>query len=182
MESYGWLLDPKRCIECRACETACKQWNQVEIGVGIRRRQVRVTETGVFPKVRIVAISAACNHCENAYCMKVCPVKAIWRRTEDGTVQVNQEACLKCRQCASFCPHHAPQFNERTGLMEKCTGCFDRTDAGLEPACATLCPTGALQWGKWSDISKKGSATMDGFLGDYTKPHIRFVNTPYPER
>jgi Fe-S-cluster-containing dehydrogenase component len=181
MESYGWLLDPKRCIECRACETACKQWNQVEIGVGVRYRQVRVSESGTFPKVRMLAISAACNHCEQAYCMKACPPKAISRRA-DGIVLIDQDRCLSCRQCEAFCAHKAPQFNTRNRKMEKCTGCYDRIDAGLAPACATVCPTGALQWGKWSDISKMGSSTMEGFVGEYTIPHLRFVTTPYPTK
>lgn len=180
METYGWLLDAKRCIECRACETACKQWNQVEVGVGVRYRQVRVREMGVFPSVRMQAISGACNHCDEPYCMKVCPAKAIYRRAQDGLVLIDQSRCISCQQCAAFCAHQAPQFNTRTRKMEKCTGCFDRIEAGGQPACAELCPTGALQWGKWSEISSKGSETTEGFVGQYTRPHLRFVNDPYP--
>jgi anaerobic dimethyl sulfoxide reductase subunit B len=180
METYGWLLDPKRCIECRACEVACKQWNNVETGVGVRYRQVRVQESGVFPNVRMQAISGACNHCEDAYCMKVCLGKAISRRPEDGMIVIDSSKCVSCRQCEAFCPHGAPQFNERTRKMEKCTGCYDRVDAGMQPACAALCPTGALQWGKWSEIEQLGSATMPGFVGGYTRPRIRFVNDPFP--
>lgn len=180
METYGWLIDIKRCIECRACETACKQWNKVETGVGVRYRQVRVTESGVFPKVRLQAVTGACNHCENPYCMKVCLGKAIYRRAQDGLILIDTNRCLSCRQCEAFCAHHAPQFNSRTRKMEKCTGCYDRIEAGQQPACAELCPTGALRWGKWSEISARGSAAMEGFVGGYTLPHLRFVNDPYP--
>jgi len=181
METYGWLLDPKKCIECRACETACKQWNGVEVGVGVRYRQVRVREAGVFPNVTMQALSGACNHCENPYCMKVCLGKAIWRRDEDGTIQIDRSKCVACRQCQAFCPYGAPQFNTRTNTMEKCTGCFDRVEAGNQPACATLCPTGALQWGKWSEISAKGSAATANFANPAgTRPRIRFVNDPFP--
>lgn len=180
MESYGWLLDAKRCIECRACESACKQWNKVEIGVGVRRRQVRIYEMGTFPVVRQQALSGGCNHCENAWCMKVCPVKAISRR-EDGIILIDQDKCVGCQQCAAFCPYGAPQFNLRTRKMDKCTMCADRVDAGLQPACATLCPTGALQWGKWSEISAQGSMTTDNFINPkQTLPKIRFVNDAYP--
>ncbi|HBY58949.1 MAG TPA: hypothetical protein DEH78_03960 [Solibacterales bacterium] len=182
METYGWLLDIKKCIECRACETACKQWNGVETGAGVRYRQVRVTEMGAFPMVRMQAVTGACNHCDDAYCMKACPVKAIWRRSEDGHVLIDREKCVACRECEAFCAHKAPQFNTRTGKMEKCTGCFDRVEKGMQPACAELCPTGALRWGKWSDISKLGSPTMSGFVGLYTKPRLRFINDPYPVR
>lgn len=183
MSKYGWLLDPKRCVECRACESACKQWNQVETGVGVRYRQVRRKELGVFPNVRVQALSGACNQCEDAYCMKVCPVKAIHRRAVDGMILIDQALCVGCQQCAAFCPHQAPQFNQRTKKMEKCTGCVDRVDAGLQPACASLCPTGALQWGRWEEIAPKGDAAMaEGTVGLYTRPHLRFVNTPYPEK
>ena len=183
METYGWLVDPKRCVECRACESACKQWNSVETGVSVRYRQVKVYEAGVFPQVRLQALTGACNHCEIAYCMKVCPVKAISRRPEDGTIQIDQSKCVGCQQCAAFCPYQAPQFNQRTLKMEKCTGCFDRIEVGLQPACATLCPTGALRWGKWSEIEQQGSEQTTNFASPrLTQPRIRFVNDLYPEK
>jgi Fe-S-cluster-containing dehydrogenase component len=65
--------------------------------------------------------------------------------------------------------------------MDKCTMCFDRTDAGTQPACATLCPTGALQWGKWSEISTMGSATTENFANpSQTLPRVRFIKDAYP--
>lgn len=181
METYGWLLDPKKCIECRACESACKQWNNVETGVGVRYRRVLVREMGVFPQVRMQALSMACNHCDEAWCMQVCPTKAIFRRPQDGLVLIDPEKCVGCGLCASFCPYRAPQFNTRTRKMEKCTGCYDRIETGLQPACAAICPTGALKWGKWSEISAAGTATTENFANpNQTKPHIRFINDPYP--
>lgn len=181
MPSYGWLFDQKRCIECRACESACKQWNSVETGVGVRYRRVQIRETGVFPEVREAALSMACNHCEIAWCMMVCPVKAIWRRAEDGTVQIDRAKCVGCRQCAAFCPYQAPQWNGRTMKMEKCTMCFDRIESGLEPACSTICPTGALQFGEWSEVQKMGSDRIENFANPaQTKPKIRFDVSPFP--
>lgn len=176
MDTYGWLLDPKRCIECRACEAACKQWNQVETGSNIRLRLVRISETGKFPSVRVQALSLACNHCENPVCVKACPVKALYRRP-DGIVMVDRGKCLGCGECALWCPYDAPQVNfaKTERKMQKCTMCADRIDQKLQPACATVCPTGALQWGKWADIQETGSAEVEGFRSSpYTKPHIRF--------
>ncbi len=181
MATYGWLIDEKLCIECRACESACKTWNQLETGVGVRWRQVRVREAGVYPNVRQQALTGSCHHCENAWCMKVCPVKAIWRRTEDGTVQIDQDKCVGCQQCAMFCPYGAPQFNLRTRKMSKCTFCFDRTEQGLDPACVTLCPTGALKYGPWSEIQDKGSETTDNFAPPrQTRPRVRFIREGFP--
>jgi Fe-S-cluster-containing dehydrogenase component len=181
MAAYGWLIDEKRCIECRACESACKMWNQVETGVGVRRRQVRVYTTGVFPQVRQQALTGACYHCENAWCMKVCPVKAIWRRDEDGVVLIDQEKCVGCQQCAMFCPYGAPQFNLRTRKMDKCTMCFDRLEQGLDPACVTLCPTGALRYGPWEEVQKQGAETTANFAPPrQTRPKVRFIQEGFP--
>jgi DMSO reductase iron-sulfur subunit len=174
---YGWLLDAKRCIECRACESACKQWNQVETGVNIRYRRVRTIESGTFAAPSAVALSIACNHCMDASCIKVCPVKAISRRP-DGLILIDQKTCVGCGMCVKFCPYGAPQFNAGARKMQKCTGCYDRVDAGLAPACAALCPTQALQWGDWESISQQGTDHVNGFSDpSFTKPAIRFLST-----
>lgn len=175
MAKYGWLLDAKRCIECRACESACKQWNGVETGIDVRYRRVNVSESGKYPNVKTQALSMACNHCENPWCMKACPVKAIWRR-DDGVVLIDRDRCVGCTMCAQLCPYGAPQFNIEIRKMEKCTMCVDRIDAGLQPACATLCPTGALKWGKWDEVQNRGTVQIPGFANpNQTKPNIRFV-------
>ena len=58
--------------------------------------------------------------------------------------------------------------------------CADRVDEGLQPACATLCPTEALKWGKWDDIRNKGVAQVANFTDPkYTAPAIRFVNSAW---
>ena len=175
MPSYGWLLDPKRCIECRACEAACKQWNQVP--TGLRYRQVRIHESAAG---NVLPLAGACNHCDNAWCMKVCPARAISRNAH-GAVVIDQAKCLGCRQCAAFCPYQAPQFNQAQRIMQKCTQCTDRLEAGEQPACATLCPTGALQFAPWDEIKNHGSARIDHFSNPAgTQPRIRFITQGFP--
>ncbi|MBK9170856.1 MAG: 4Fe-4S dicluster domain-containing protein [Bryobacterales bacterium] len=176
MVRYGWLFDQKKCIECRACEAACKQWNGVETGAHIRYRLVRTYESGVFPNVERQALSLACQHCADATCIKACPVKAIWRR-DDGIVLVNTDKCVGCGMCVKFCPYGAPQLHPATRIMEKCTMCVDRVDQNLEPACSTICPTGALQWGEWDQIQGQGVDRIENFSTPIlTRPAMRFVD------
>ncbi|MEK7752434.1 MAG: 4Fe-4S dicluster domain-containing protein, partial [Acidobacteriota bacterium] len=103
----------------------------METGINVRYRRVRVSESGQFPNVRIQAVSMACNHCENAWCQKVCPVQAIWKR-DDGIVLIDQDRCVGCRECEKFCPYDVPQFNAQRKKMEKCTMCADRIDLKLK--------------------------------------------------
>lgn len=179
MPQYGWLLDYKRCIECRACEAACKQWNGLE--TGIRFRQVRTFETGQFPKVQTQALSLACNHCDNPFCLKVCPTKSIYRHAGTGAVLIKQETCIGCGLCSEFCPYDAPQLNTKTQKMTKCTMCVDRLDQKLQPACVTLCPTGALQFGPWDQIQNHGAERAPNFKDPgATRPAIRFADPTWP--
>ena len=178
MPQYGWLLDEKRCIECRACESACKQWNGLE--PGIQFRKVRTFEKGKYPSVKTQALSWACNHCDRPYCLLVCPTQAIYRRAEDGAVLIDAEKCVGCRFCQLFCPYDAPVFNPKTKKMMKCTMCVDRLDAGLKPACATLCPTGALQFVEWESVKDAHNVEAENFPApSSTRPRIRFVDSTW---
>lgn len=173
---YGWLLDYKRCIECRACEAACKQWNNLD--TGIQFRKVKISETGKFPNVRTQALSLACNHCDKPACLEVCPVKAITRNAADGSVNIDQKACIGCQLCVKFCPYDVPVYSAKTRTVFKCTLCTDRLSEGLKPACATLCPTAALQFLPWEEIVAMDASDKAPNFTDpsSTKPRIRFVD------
>ena len=103
MEQFGFLVDTKNCVGCRACEIACKNRNQLE-SPGPRLRKVETTESGTFPNTRVVHLSLSCQHCENPACVEVCPAGAITKR-EDGTVIADQSKCLGCQACQSACPY-----------------------------------------------------------------------------
>jgi DMSO reductase iron-sulfur subunit len=175
MPKYGWLLDSKRCIECRACEAACKQWNKLDTGVQLRK--VRTYESGKFPQARTLALSLACNHCDEPVCIGVCPVRALSRDEATGAVVQNHEACIGCQNCVRACPYAAPVYDVATRKVFKCTMCVDRTAEGLEPACSTLCPTGALKYLPWEEVLAAGALeSVENFPSGTTKPRIRFVD------
>ena len=78
----GFFVDATRCINCKTCEIACKDFN--DSPVGRRIRKVRSFEGGEFPAVFAYNVSMSCNHCEEPACVKGCPAGAYSKRAGDG--------------------------------------------------------------------------------------------------
>jgi Fe-S-cluster-containing dehydrogenase component len=127
---------------------ACKSENIVPLGNF--RTWVKYTEQGTFPEVRREYAVLRCNQCTEAPCVTICPVRALERR-DDGIVDVDPAACIGCKACMQGCPYDALYLNESKGTAEKCHFCAHRTEMGLAPACAVICPTEAIVPGDFDD-------------------------------
>ncbi len=172
MAQVGWIIDLTKCIGCRSCLVACKSENNTPLGTDWRTVVER--ERGQYPTPIREFISLACNHCDEPACLKSCPVDAITKRDSDGVVLIDQDKCIGCRYCTFACPYGAPRIDTETNKVTKCTMCFHRLDAGLEPACATVCLTGALQF--VSDFTGQTEHYPDGFADPaLTRPNVDFV-------
>lgn len=176
----GFYFNQQLCTGCKACQIACKDKHDLPVGVNWRRvveysggtwmRNGDAYTTNQFTYYT----SIACNHCEEAVCIKVCPTTAMTRR-EDGTVFVDSTKCVGCRYCEWACPYSAPQFNAATGHMTKCDLCADYRADGLDPACVAACPSRALDWGEIDDLKQKyGPGAQVAPLPDpsLTKPNL----------
>jgi anaerobic dimethyl sulfoxide reductase subunit B (iron-sulfur subunit) len=148
---YSFYFDSERCIKCKACEVACKQWKGIKAG-GIRLRRVEEVTTGVFPEIKRRFLSISCRHCAKAPCIEACPTQAIIKR-QDGIIITEETRCIGCKACLEACPFGIPQFDEN-GLMQKCDMCLDRIENAQTPICAATCPTQALRWGTLEEIPK----------------------------
>lgn len=147
MAKYGMLVDVGKCIGCHACTAACKVKNNLPDGVFWTK--VGAYERGIFPNVKVyTAPLDRCMHCEHPACVSACPVGAL-QKMPDGPVVYDARKCLGCRYCMTACPFHIPKLNWDALLpsIQKCQLCADRLAAGLDPACASACPTGALKFG-----------------------------------
>jgi formate dehydrogenase iron-sulfur subunit len=172
-EPYGFFTDTTLCIGCKACEIACKEWNQLPAnngGVprmsgesydntlhldGINWRHVQFIEQfDNRDQGRWLLMSDVCKHCVQAGCLEVCPTGAIIR-TEQDTVVIQSDVCNGCRDCIAACPFDVIEINPATNTAMKCTLCYDRTSAGLTPACAQACPTASIQFGPLSDLQNR---------------------------
>jgi formate dehydrogenase iron-sulfur subunit len=178
-EAVGFFTDTSVCIGCKACEGACKEWNQLKgntpqfldsfdnTGKLDDQSWRHVAFYDKVPEGPAVAgngaawlmFSDVCKHCKQASCMEVCPTNAIIR-TEFDTVFIQQEVCNGCRACIDACPFGVIGFSEQTGTVHKCTFCYDRLQNGLAPACAKVCPTQAIQFGPLSEMQKKADARL----------------------
>ena len=140
----AFVFDPNRCTGCQACELACSIEN--DLGTDRSWREVVTFNDSALGGVPRFHLSLACNHCAEPACMYSCPALAYERDTASGAVLLDPRRCIGCRYCSWACPYGAPTFEEERGVMGKCTFCSHRLDQGLKPACATLCPTGALDF------------------------------------
>jgi formate dehydrogenase iron-sulfur subunit len=165
-EPMGFYTDTTVCIGCKACEVACKEWNQLPAangGIrelsgnsydntqrldGIHWRHVKFIEQFSDDRSagRWLMMSDVCKHCVQAGCLEVCPTGAIIR-TEFDTVVIQSDVCNGCRDCIAACPFGVIDINPASNTAQKCTLCYDRLQAGMEPACSKACPTNSIQFG-----------------------------------
>ena len=172
----GFYTDTTVCIGCKACQTACHQWNQLPALHGgqveltgnsydntgrlnaVDWRHVRFIEQipedraqdGFLQGKRWLMMSDVCKHCVRAGCLEVCPTGAIIR-TEFDSVYIQQDVCNGCRACIPACPFGVVDIGE-DGKAHKCTLCYDRLQHGMEPACAQACPTDSIRFGEVSEL------------------------------
>jgi formate dehydrogenase iron-sulfur subunit len=179
----AFLTDSTLCIGCKACEVACKEWNQIPSdGFDWRAmsydntgqlghstwRHVKFVENGAVPGFggnapEIFAwgfSSDVCKHCENAGCLEACPTGAIVR-TEFGGVYIQPDVCNGCAYCVVACPFGVVERNPHDGRAFKCTFCYDRQLEGLKPACATACPTESIKFGEIKELRLEAQVRME---------------------
>ncbi|MEW6402227.1 MAG: 4Fe-4S dicluster domain-containing protein [Chloroflexota bacterium] len=167
MPNYGFLIDQSKCIGCHACSTACKSENQVPLGS--YRTWVKYTETGTYPDVRRRFQVTRCNHCANPPCVRICPVSAMYQRS-DGIVEFDPSICIGCKSCMQACPYDSIYLDPETNTAAKCHFCAHRLDVGLEPACVVVCPEHAILAGDLNDPASEISRQLSTAQATVRKP------------
>ncbi len=98
------------------------------------------SSSGTYPNNYHFYLPRLCNHCTKPACLEACPVRAIYKREQDGIVLVDQDKCQGFRLCNQACPYDKVYFNFVTRKTQKCIFCFPRIEQGVAPACARQCP------------------------------------------
>lgn len=166
----GFFTDTTVCIGCKACEVACKEWNDIPAIIGELTadsydnhhdgldantwRHVAFIEQrtgGADGGLRWLMSSDVCKHCTTAACLDVCPTGSLFK-TEFGTVVVQPDICNGCGYCIPACPYGVIGQRKDDGRAWKCTLCYDRLKIGEQPACAKACPTDSINFGTVEDM------------------------------
>jgi formate dehydrogenase iron-sulfur subunit len=168
-DARGVLVDTTRCVGCRACEAACSEANHLAEPSSLGDEHVfdttrdtdqrtytvvnRYTPANVNSSVPVRFVKKQCMSCVDPACASACPARAL-EKTPNGPVTYNGSRCLGCRYCMMACPFDGPKFeyDKAVPYVKKCTFCAERQAQGLMPACAEVCPSGALQFGTRAEL------------------------------
>ena len=161
-----WIMaiDLAKCDGCGKCTEACSKMHFIPP----TREWIKVLRIKDSEKTAPYYFPMPCFQCDNPPCTKVCPVDATFKR-QDGVVIIDNDRCIGCRLCMAACPYNARSFNwelteeaaeaktqpyspergfpRKVGTVEKCDFCPDMAAAGKLPACASICPMGAIYYG-----------------------------------
>jgi len=148
--NYAMALNYQNCINCKACETACKEENGVQLGADKQRIWVGITEGTIFGKPYLNLYPSQCNHCIDAPCVSVCPTNAS-HYVEGGIVKVDPSKCILCKGCMEACPYDARFVDDTMVAVDKCTFCDHRIDEYGTTACQATCPTKVRLFGDLDD-------------------------------
>jgi len=192
-DRMGFFTDTTLCIGCKACEVACKEWNQLpsdgyeftgesydntkELSGNTWRHVAFVEQmeperdTG-----RWLMESDVCKHCTHAGCLDVCPTGAIIR-TEFGTVVIQDDICNGCGYCVVACPFGVIGEKQEDHTMGKCTLCYDRLKVGEQPACAKACPTESIQYGVVDELRERAENRLQKIQEKFASAQL-YLNDP----
>jgi formate dehydrogenase iron-sulfur subunit len=162
------LIDVTKCIGCKACQSACIEWNDThpemeefegsyvnphdltpEMFTLMRFTEWDNPETN---QLEWLIRKDGCMHCEDPGCLKACPAPGAIVQYSNGIVDFIHENCIGCGYCVSGCPFDVPRISKVTNQAYKCTLCSDRVAVGQGPACAKACPTQCITFGTKEDM------------------------------
>ncbi|MGW8161422.1 MAG: 4Fe-4S dicluster domain-containing protein [Desulfobulbales bacterium] len=176
------LVDLTRCIGCRGCQAACKEWNERSARKtsfhGDYANPVRLN-SDTYTRIRFSEkegkdrpvwsfIKEQCLHCISPACTSVCPVSAL-TKSDDGPVVYNYDRCIGCRYCMLACPFRIPTFEWESAQpwVQKCSFCSERIKDGLIPACIKVCPTTTMFYGEYKEVLAEAKRRIADNPGKY---------------
>ncbi len=195
--AVGMLYDSTVCIGCKACVSACKQYNETPPSFSssdelwdnpldndsktynsIKLYKDGTKEVKDREKDGYAYIKRQCMHCVDPACASACPVSALKKDEKTGVVMYNKDACIGCRYCQVACPFNIPKFEWEKAFpqIRKCQLCSHRLVKGDIPACAEFCPTGATIFGNVDELLAEAKKRLTYKPGEYQTYAVERLN------
>jgi formate dehydrogenase iron-sulfur subunit len=178
MEGKAFFVDTTLCIGCRACQIACKQWNQLPATKTENRGGYQNPEDLSFYTYKLVRFFEhrgddgkpvwyffpdQCRHCLEPPCKEIPddPDAIMIDHTTGAVLYTDKLKKTGSQDVRDACPYDIPRAEKGTGYMAKCTMCVDRVHNGLLPACVKVCPTGAMNFGDYDAMIKLANSRFE---------------------
>ncbi|MFD1881873.1 formate dehydrogenase subunit beta [Paracoccus pacificus] len=177
MAKVAKLIDVSKCIGCKACQSACIEWNDTHPAVGVNfgsYENPRDLSPEMFTLMRFsewvnpetdnlewLIRKDGCMHCADPGCLKACPAPGAIVQYSNGIVDFIHDNCIGCGYCVTGCPFNIPRISQVDHKSYKCTLCSDRVAVGQGPACAKACPTQAIVFGTKEDMITHANARVE---------------------
>lgn len=189
LEQLGFYINQGLCSGCKACSVACKDKNNLDVGINFRRvytyeegAYIQQSTKGIVHNIKAFYFSISCNHCTNPKCLPICPTGAIVKNKETGVVRIDQDICQGVQLCVKACPYGAPQYNQKVFKSNKCDFCMDLQKKGEEPVCVATCPMRAIEFGPVEELRKKyGNVSQIKGMPSNAITHPNIVITPHKD-
>ena len=188
--SKGFFIDTTRCIACKGCQTACKQWNNLPADKTTNHgnlqnppdfssttyKLVRMKEEIIDGKLNWLFFPDQCRHCLIPPCLLWAQnTDAIYQDRDTGAVIYTSETRdLKAEDISGACPYNVPR-GDQGGILSKCTMCNNRVRQGMEPACVKACPTGTLNFGDLEEMRGMAAERLEKVKAAY--PAARLLDS-----
>lgn len=167
------FVDTSKCTGCKACTVACKEWNELpaektQLVTSYQTMKDFTPHTWTYltfiekyqnNTMNWYMRKAQCFHCAEPACLKSCSSDAI-NKTDSGYVVIDQDKCIGCGYCVENCPFGVPKVDDVRKKAYKCTGCIERVENNLTPACVQTCQPGALEYGNRDTLLPKAKARL----------------------
>ena len=173
MNDCGVLFDVTKCVGCGSCTVACKMWNNLSYEKGNAHGYEAEMDGDTWTAVSyhdtvdhrgdsvLRFLKRQCMHCLKPSCVSVCFAKAI-KVSETGAVVYDAKKCVGCRYCMIGCPYDVPKYewDKVFPSVMKCQLCAGKLEKNEAPSCVSVCPTGALTFGKRDELLMKAKSAI----------------------